>query len=149
MRRIHLVTVVVLILIALIVAFSQTPRSTTQSRAQPAKPKGKVLVQRLPDGVEGVVLDKKTAALKLKSGYQFVKQENGSIGVAARMAGGGPGNIVFTGTCNCLPPKGQTASGECTASIIEESLTCQKGSCSGDCKLAVTVGGKSTGLIIY
>jgi hypothetical protein len=149
MRRMHLVTVLALILIALIVAYGQALRSTTQSTAPAAKPRGKVLVQRLPNGVEGVVLDKKTAALKVKPGFEVVKKDDTTVQVVTRIAGGGRGNIVFVGTCNCLPPKGQTASGECTASIIEESITCQKGSCNGECKLAVTVGGKSTGLIIY
>ena len=149
MKQIYSIAAATLILIALVLAAAQAPSSTGQSPQRLAQPKGRLLVDRLPDGVDGVVLDKKTAALRLKSGYEFVKKDNRTVQVAVRMAGGGRGNIVFTGSCNCIPPKGSTPSGECTASIIEEALTCQKGTCTGECKLAVTVGGKIKGLILY
>jgi hypothetical protein len=143
MRRIHFVPVVILMLSALMFAHSQSPAPTR------SKPKGKVLVDRLPDGLQGVQLDRKVGALKLKPGYGFVKQTNGSVGVAARMASGGFGTIIFAGSCNCIPPKGQTAKGECVARVVEEALQCDKGSCNGECKLAVTIGSKTTGLILY
>ena len=36
--------------------------------------------------------------------------------------------------------RGSTPSGEGTASIIDEALTCLEGSCNGECKHAVTIG---------
>jgi hypothetical protein len=64
-----------------------------------AAPKvGKPLVKRLPAQIKGVELVGGT--VRAKSGYQLVKQPNGSVTVA-RMAGGGGGGPGIGGTWNC------------------------------------------------
>ena len=157
MRRIGIVMTLGLAL--LVSAYGQTPQSsgqTPQSQGQAAKPKqtakfkGKILIERLPKGVEGVVLDKDTGSLKLKSGYEFVRKNASTVKVVRRMAGGGRGGVVFEGSCDCrASTPGLEAPGECSVTIMDPVLYCTQGSCAGNCNLTVTVGGKKLSVIMY
>jgi len=157
MRRIGIVMTLGLAL--LVSAYGQTPQSsgqTPQSQGQAAKPKqtakfkGKILIERLPKGVEGVALDKNTGSLKLKSGYEFVRKNASTVKVVRRMAGGGRGGVVFEGSCDCrASTPGLEAPGECSVTIMDPVLYCTQGSCAGNCNLTVTVGGKKLSVIMY
>src|SRR5438874_13477471 len=73
MRRIITMTTFAVALTMLGLAYSQS--------AKTAAPKvGKVLVKSLPKGIEGVELA--GGKVKVKSGYKFVKQSNGTVTVA-------------------------------------------------------------------
>jgi hypothetical protein len=106
---------------------------------------GKPLVKRLPAGVEGVELGGGT--VRLRPGYQFVKQTNGTITVA-RMSGLGVGG---SWSCDCYgPPGGPAGKGNCGSTVSGGTLQCTKGTCNGSCELTVTTKpGKATAIIAY
>jgi|SRR5207248_1639596 len=112
-----------------------------------AAPKvGKPLVKRLPAKIEGVELVGGT--VRVKSGFKWVKQPNGTVTVA-RMAGGG-GGLGVGGSWSCDCTGGGT--GSCTSVTTQGSLSCYKGSaatCTGRCELTVSTTGLRTGIFIY
>jgi hypothetical protein len=158
MKRISAVFVVtvILVMVALTVlyAHSHAQNSNRQVRVTNAPPtqsdnkaevtrtprKGKALVKRLPDGVEGVEL--KDGAVHLKDGYKFVKQGNGKVTVA-RINGN---NATGTWACRCT---GDTHSGSCEEGIESASLFCNSGTCTGTCKLSVVVKTVATAVFAY
>ena len=146
MRRI--IVVITLALASLISASGQTPRS----RGQAVRPKGKALVNKLPVKAQGVTLKKGT--VRLKPGYKFVKQEDGSVTVA-RIRGGGGGGLGIGGSwdCGCISigvPGGDPPEGRCSAQIAAGGvLFCNKGTCNGGCELEITIDRVKTGVIMY
>jgi len=107
LRRIHIITVVALILAALIFAFSQTPQSTTRPAQTATQAKTdqiikvkKVLVTRLPKGLRGIEL--KDGQLRLMPGYKFERKNNNTIAVALK--NGSPGNFIQFLSCECDVP---------------------------------------------
>jgi hypothetical protein len=148
MRRIvHLIVVVALATALPVHAQSQAPRSERKAA------KGKLLVSRLPDGVEGVVLEK--GRLKLKPGYKFVRQSRNSVAVE-RMAGGGGGGgsqgIKGSFQCFCSDVFEGGGEGGCSLNQTPTSLSCMKSTengCRGSCELSTIVAGIRKGLILY
>jgi hypothetical protein len=82
MRRISVIMLTMASALMMVTCVSNEAPTTAAPKA------GKPLVKRLPAKIEGVQLVGGT--VRVKSGYQFVKQPNGSVTVA-RMGGGGGG----------------------------------------------------------
>jgi hypothetical protein len=150
MTRTHLVTVVGVILIALIFAYSQSPQRTskpaqTATQAEPSKPvkARKVLVKELPKGLEGIEL--KNGEFKLKPGYKFVPDSNSSGTVALQT--GGLSDVDGKFKCSC------SVDGSCTFVSHQGTLFCVKkptDTCTeGVCDFTVTIGGLKTKLAIF
>ena len=116
--------------------------STNSPTAQTQKP-GKALVRSLPSGIQGVELVGNT--VRVKPGFKWVKQPNGTVTVA-RIAGGTRFGEGGTWSCDCTtgPYRG------CQAEIKENSLQCAPsgGDCLS-CKLTTTKSGVRTHIIAY
>jgi len=130
-----IVAMAVAVMLTIFACVSNQPPSAQAPKA------GKPLVRSLPARVQGAELVGGT--IRAKAGYQFVKQPNGSV-MMARMAGG-PG---VGGTFDCVC-EGPAATGACSATITDGFIYCTQGSCTGSCRLDVTVGGLRTGVIMY
>lgn len=150
MKRMHLVTVVVLILITLIFAYSQSPLPSPQreqtatqiGQRKPEKAK-KVLVKELPKTLEGIVLE--NGHFKLKPGYKFLPQPNGTVTVGLQAGGGG-----VSGSFDCFCSK--EGGGSCSATTVGGTISCSKSKttpCSDECILRTTIGGNRTRLAIF
>lgn len=102
----------------------------------PSLPKGTLVVQALPMGVEGLEL--KDGYLKVKPGYKYEpKGQNGFV--IARMDNG---RGVATGGCGC-------SDGVCGPKFDPSGIiVCDKQACVS-CGLALTVGGTRTTIIRY
>src|SRR5438067_8537484 len=111
MRQISVIMLAIASVLAMFACVSnQTPTS--------AAPKvGKPLVKRLPAKIEGVELVGGT--VRVKSGFKWVKQPNGTVTVA-RMAGGG-GGLGVGGSWSCDCTGGGT--GSCTSVTTQGSLS--------------------------
>jgi len=107
-----------------------------------AKKKGRNLVKKLPDGVEGVTLEE--GKIKLNQGYKFVKKENGKVSVDLMRGGGGA--IAGDWSCECSS-MGKT--NDCKASISAGFLTCISGAECTACDLSVTVGKVKQAIVAY
>lgn len=156
MTRTHLVTVVGVILLALIFAYSQGPQRTSQPAQtatqsepnQPPKAK-KILVKELPKELAGMTLQ--NGVFKLAPGYKFVPKTNGSVAVALRATGA----VSGTFDCLCLRSEGgPKQSGNCKVKLNNESttLSCVKDEtnpCSDTCFLDSIVKGTSMRLAIF
>jgi hypothetical protein len=143
MKRISITIVVTLVTLALALLISaqkQKPpngqaaesNSNTASEAQVQKPKGKLLVKKLP---EGVML--KDGVITAKPGYKFVEGEEGKVRVAFVKGGGGL-SIGGTWSCNC------SGKGSCKEWQETNSIQCISDSdtpCSGKCTLVTTTKG--------
>ena len=126
MRRINLLILFALATALAICTYGQEWRSESQTKP----PKGKILVERLPEGVEGVEL--KDGMVRLKSGYKFVKGKGNTVSVA-RIRGGGDLNARGTWSCHCSDD-----SGGCSIFQTPSSLYCETGGCTGACELKTT-----------
>ena len=141
MRRISVIMLMVASAILMILGCvsNQTPTSATPTV-------GKPLVKRLPAKIEGVELVGGT--VRVKPGFQWVKQPNGTVTVAR--IGGGGGGLGVGGSWSCDCTGGGT--GSCTSVTTQGSLSCYKGSaatCTGRCELTVSTTGLRTGIFIY
>jgi hypothetical protein len=120
-----------------------TRRDVTSSAKTPAiteTPKGKVLVEKLPEDVEGVVLEK--GAVKAKPGYKFVKKDNRVMVMKIGSAG-----VADTGgswVCLCKSTKGS-----CIVYVTDNRLECARDDCDGECNLGVVVRKVRTAIIQY
>ena len=118
---------------------------TNQTPTTAEAPKvGKPLVKRLPAKIKGVELV--GGMVRVKPGYQWVKQPNGTVTVARMGGGGGPG-VGGTWSCDC-----SGGTGTCTSVVTNGSLSCYHGStatCTGKCELTVSTTGLTTGIFIY
>jgi hypothetical protein len=99
-----------------------------QASNEPAAPRGTVLVKQLPAGVEGLEL--RNGALRLKSGYNFVKQPRHQFAVV-RMS---DGQTVTSGGCGCT-------GGTCDPVLRGGIAVCEGNNCTGTCGLALTIAG--------
>jgi hypothetical protein len=137
---------VTLTLTLLIWASGQTPPSDGPAQ----KGRGRAMVKKLPDKVEGVML--KDDQVKLKPGYKFVKRANGTVAVAIISGSVGLNDVGGTWACGCtadaLPKKG-VPTGTCTVNFYPGGLNCSQGTCTGTCFLAATVEGTKTNIIMY
>jgi hypothetical protein len=100
-----------------------TPEATTPATQAPPL-KGQVLVQQLPDTLEG--LEVREGALAVKDGYKFEKQPGGGFTIA-RMSDGA---TVTSGGCGC-----RTGSSELCDPLMEGGIIICVGFCN-DCGLA-------------
>lgn len=121
-----------------------TRHDVTSGAATPAiteTPKGKALVEKLPEGVEGVVLEK--GVVKAKPGYKFVKKGNS---VMVRKAGSGGFGIGGAWNCNC-----SAGGGGCETHYDENAMVCRKAGseCSDKCLLTVVVKGLRAQIVQY
>ena len=101
---------------------------------------GKPLVKSLPAGIQGVELV--DGIVRVKPGYQWVKQPNGTVTVA-RMGGGGLG-ASGVWDCTCI-----YGGGNCIISVTTSFLRCQSFTCESFCWLTVTTIGVRTPIIAY
>jgi len=135
MRPVSVMTAVALIVTAFGCASGRP--AGTQTQAQAPK-QGKVLVKSLPDGIEGVELV--GDAVRVKSGFEWVKQPDGTITVA-RM--GSSFGEAGTWSCDCT-----TGAYSCQGEESNGSLRCVSRDCLS-CKLTLTKGGPKTNIIAY
>jgi hypothetical protein len=154
MKCISMILVAVVTLTLLIAAYSQTRQSGNQSiqtsndqltKEQMAKAKAKkVLVKSLPKGVEGVEL--KDGIFRLKPGFKWVSQPDGTIAAARNNGGAGLGGSF---DCQCT---GTDAKGKCVVATQGSSMGCvshDTDKCSGTCTLTVFTGLATTRIAIY
>jgi hypothetical protein len=130
-------------------AIGQQPRTTRDVSSSrdtadiTETPKGKVLVEKLPEGADGVVLEK--GVVKAKPGYKFVKKGNS---VMVRKAGSGGGfGIGGSWNCNC-----SAGGGGCEAYSDENAIMCRKtvgSDCSDKCLLSVVIKGVKAQIVQY
>lgn len=158
MKRYYSFLLVSLMLITVAVTiFYAISRAQNSNRQAPSKPtvgetdnsstrstsarKGKVLVKRLPDGAEGVEL--KEGALRIRDGYKFVKNPNGTVTVARMNDGQGVGG---SWSCTCDDKGG----GDCEAVISGGSISCKvvPFSCNS-CSMSVVVSKVRTSIMRY
>jgi len=122
-----------------------TRRDVTSGAATPAiteEPKGKVLVEKLPQGVEGVVLEK--GVVNAKAGYKFVRKGD-KVMVMRAAATGGSHEAGGSWQCIC---KG-AGTGACEPLISDNHLSCLRKDCSEGCYLLVVVGKAKAGIVRY
>lgn len=158
MRRMHLVTVLALLLIALSVTYSKAPRSTTpltvsrpsrmatagQNESIKAK---KMLVKELPKEFKGLELV--DGAFRLKPGYRFGRITSKSIFVARKNSA--RGNYFI---CSCIDPKDSSRkpAGGCVALTSSRFVYCLEepfDECEGECEADWRVGDKRVSLAIF
>jgi hypothetical protein len=111
---------------------------SNQPPSAPAPKAGKPLAKSLPARVQGVELVGGT--VRVKSGFQWVKQPNGTVTVA-RIAGGS--GLQGSWVCKC------STGGTCRLQITGRFLVCLPAGCSGACDLIVTTTGLTTPVIAY
>jgi hypothetical protein len=142
----HIIIFVTLTLTSLVYANGQP--APAGSAAQKAG--GRVVVTKLPDKFEGVML--KDGQIKLKPGYKFVKRTNGTVAVARISGSVGLGNNVGgTFKCSCVSNRNgiDTAIGECGVNFGTDGINCTQGKCNRTCVLSGTVEGAKTNIIMY
>src|SRR5260370_39307413 len=103
--------------IACVCAMCSCVSNQTPTSAPPTV--GKPLVKRLPAKIEGVELV--GGMVRVKPGFQWVKQPNGTVTVA--MMGGGGGGLGVGGSWNC-ECSGAGVTGSCTAVICNRGRAC-------------------------
>jgi hypothetical protein len=139
----------------IIIFVTLTLTSVVYASGQPApagsavqKGRGRVMVKRLPDKVEGVML--KDGQVKLKPGYKFVKRTNGTVAVARISGSVSQGNnISGTWSCSCTTTSGPAGKGKCAVTISSSFISCESDICTGSCTLLTTVEGARTNVIMY
>lgn len=137
MRRISITAIALAIALAMV---SVVASGQNRSRANNQRV-GKALVKKLPADLGGVQLSGNR--VRVRHGYKFVKQADGSVTVA-RMRGGGAG-LTGTWSCVCDVP----GTGGCTASVGGGFLLCDKNTCTSSCTLNVTTKEGKLGVIMY
>jgi len=156
MRTIHVISIFVLILTAVIFTYSQSPQSSgrpmqSETRIQENQPvkASKLLVKNLPKGLQGIVIEK--GVFRLKQGYKFVNLPNNTVGVALKANG----EIGGTFTCGCYKEAGAggSVSGTCRVAFDKENrMMCRndpQNSCSAVCFLEAKVNSLSSRLAIF
>jgi hypothetical protein len=116
------------------------PRSSQDEprKGQDESRKGKALVSKMPADALGVTL--KGGMVKVKPGYKFVKQADGTVTVARINGGAGIGGKW---DCDC------SKDGKCDTVTNGTSLSCQGGTCKGTCTLSITTTRVKTGVVMY
>jgi hypothetical protein len=123
---------------------SQTRQdATTAAEAKPVKAQ-KVLIKKIPEALEGIVLE--DGQFKLKPGYKFLPTSNNKVTIALRAGGH---NVKGSFDCFCAK---QGAGSACAIVAVGGSLVCTKSQtspCSDECILRSTVSGLRTKLAIF
>src|SRR5262245_43711229 len=124
-------------------------RRGVPSQATPAlaeTPKGKELVEKLPEGAEGVVLEK--GVVKAKPGYKFVTKDKQVMVTKIGTGGAGGGRGISGGwNCNCAAG-GSTG---CEVHSDENVVYCTKSgsACSDKCVMSITIKGVKSQILQY
>jgi hypothetical protein len=109
-------------------------------------PKGTALVEKLPEGVEGVALE--DGFVKLKPGYKFVKKNNRVT--VMRVAGGGAGGrLGVGGSWSCVCKQGD---GGCSTMVEDNQIFCAPGgapACSDRCVLSIVIKALKSQIVMY
>jgi len=110
-------------------------------------PKGEALVEKLPQGVEG--LEMKDGVVKIRPGYKFEKKENKVT--VMRAAGGGTagGRVGVGGAWSCVCKQG---AGGCSTMVEDNQIFCAPGgepACSDKCVLSVVIKAAKSQIFIY
>ena len=111
-------------------------------------PKGEALVEKLPEGVEGVEM--KDGVVKIKPGYKFVKKDN-KVTVMRSAAGGagGGGRLGVGGSWSCVCKQG---TGGCSTMVEDNQIFCAPGgepACSDRCVLSIVIKAAKAGIFMY
>ena len=117
---------------------SQFPAQTTPT---PPTRKGRALVTKLPEGLEGVELA--DGGLKLKDGYEFRQENDGTLSIA-RMQDPHPTPPAPRVWCKC-----SGSAGTCKPGSQGPLAVCVPDSNCTTCVLGVSFGGASTDLFMY
>lgn len=142
-RRIG-IAAIALAMVVSVVAGGRMDR--VEANSQAGERAGKALVKKLPTGLEGVQLSGNR--VRIKAGYKFVKQADGSIAVARIKNGSGTSGGTGLGgkwDCSCDAP----GKGKCEAVTGGDALYCNQGTCSSSCTLYVTTTGSTVGIVRY
>jgi hypothetical protein len=156
MKHTYKAAVVGVILIALVLAYSQSPQPTSPStqpapQAEVAKPvKAKrLLVRKLPEGLEGMVL--KNGMFALAPGFKFEPRGETAFALVRVNNSGGGGSATVD--CSC---SGHNVTGSCVPKTVSGGgttvLSCgppKENRCTGECVMVVTMGGSKTKLAIF
>jgi hypothetical protein len=109
-------------------------------------PKGTVLVQKLPEGTEGVVMEK--GVIKARPGYKFEKKDN-KVTVMSMIGGGGTGGSRVGGEWSCVCKQGV---GGCSTMVQDNQIYCAPGgepACPDKCVLSVIIKANKAEIIRY
>jgi hypothetical protein len=157
MKRLSIIAVTLISLVGLAYSYNlsqdrpgrrpggTTSRPTTTGRAE--IPKGTALVKTLPEGAEGVVMEK--GVIKIKPGYKFVKKDN-TVTVMSMIGGGGSGGgagVGGTWSCVC-----KQADGGCATQVEDNQIYCAAGgqpACSDRCVLSIRTSDFKSEIIRY
>ena len=106
------------------------------------RPEGRLLVERLPAGVEGLELV--DGKLRMKAGYEFVSLPNGAFAVVT--VPHPPVPPVPTGGCKCSP----LGLGVCRSTIVGGIIGCKPNPvCVGSCIATLRLAGTETKVIAF
>ena len=125
-------------------------RDVTGSRAAreiTEVPKGEALVEKLPEGVEGVEL--KEGFVKARPGYKFVKKDNKVTVMMAAGGGTGGGRLGVGGAWSCVCKQG---AGGCSTMVEDNQIFCAPGgepACSDKCVLSVVIKAAKAQIVMY
>lgn len=109
-------------------------------------PKGTTVVEKLPEGVEGVVMEK--GVVKIKPGYKFVKKGN-KVTVMRSTVGGAGGRLGVGGSWSCVCKQG---TGGCSTMVQDNQIFCAPGgepACPDTCVLSVVIKALKSEIIRY
>ena len=162
MQRFHILAAAFLTLAVFGHGYNQTRRATTRQEgvgrrdvvgsraAQEIKevPKGEALVEKLPEGVEGVEI--KDGIVKIMPGYKFVNKDNKvTVMRAAGGGAGGGGRLGVGGSWSCVCKEGV---GGCSTMVEDNQIYCTPGgepACPDKCVLSIIIKAAKTGIIRY
>jgi hypothetical protein len=151
MKRFHILTTALLTLAVFGHGYNQTRRTTTRQEGESRRdvigshaarevtevPKGEALVEKLPEGVEGVEL--KEGFVKIMPGYKFVKKDNKVTVMRSAAGGTGGGRLGVGGAWSCVCKQGD---GGCSTMVEDNQIFCAPGgepACSDKCVLSVVI----------
>ena len=161
MRRLSILMAVLVTLAAFNYGYNQTRRGTTRPEvvsrpdviSRPAAkeiteiPKGEPIVEKLPEGVEGVEME--GGVLKIKPGYKFVKKDNKVTVMRSTAGSSGGGRLGVGGSWSCVCKQG---SGGCSTMVEDNQIFCAPGgepACSDRCVLSIVIKAAKSGIFIY
>ena len=121
----------VVVIVGISVLFLAACENSSTPVGTPSTPKqGVALVDKLSDDEEGVILE--DGYLKLKPGYKFEEQKDGTVTVA-RMADGSP---VGSKKCECEDDLGNKGRGTCNFKKDDGAVGwCDRGTCNKSCTM--------------
>ena len=113
-------------------------------------PKGTAVVEKLPEGVEGVIMEK--GVVKIRPGYKAVKKGNKVTVIVTVMrsaVGGAGGRLGVGGSWSCVCKQG---TGGCSTMVQDNQIFCAPGgepACPDKCVLSVVINALKSEIIRY